>query len=345
MSYLVYRCAGGTIARARHLESPLGPTQVRVAVSAASLNFRDVYLVRGNASRPPLDGRIPLTDAVGIVEAVGTAVSRFNVGNRVCTTVLPHWIDGPLTAHGLAGSLGSKERDGVLAEKIDMGEQELVAAPPHLSDAEAATLPVAALTAWHAVAELGAVKAGDTLVVQTTGGVSVFAIQFAAALGVRVVVVSRSDDKLALALHAGAHHAIHSGRTPDWEHAVTALTGGVGAQLVLDMGLDDSLRRSVRAAAFEGTVAIIGVVQQVSNMLDIFPVMNKNLRVRGVETGSRAMFERMNRFMAEHAIHPVIAAQFDADDIELALDRLVESPFGKVVVRLAAAAQSADPRA
>jgi NADPH:quinone reductase-like Zn-dependent oxidoreductase len=335
MSHTVYRTAGGIATRTRETAGPLGATQVRVAVQAASLNFRDVYFVRGNATRAPVDGRVPLTDAVGIVEAIGADVSRFAVGARVCTTVLPHWIDGPLSAHGLSGSPGSQALDGVLAERIDVDEQALVAAPPYLTDLEAATLPVAALTAWHAVVELGALAAGDTVVVQSTGGVAVFAIQFAAALGARVIVVSRSDDKLRLALAAGAHVGIHSGRSPDWDAGVLAHTDGAGAELVLDMGLDDSLRRSVRAVAFEGTVAIIGVVSQVGNMLDIYPVMNKNVRVRGVETGSRAMFERMNAFMARHQIRPVIAAAFDAFDIELALDKLADSPFGKVVVRVA----------
>ncbi|MES2321214.1 MAG: NAD(P)-dependent alcohol dehydrogenase [Pseudomonadota bacterium] len=336
MTYTVYRTAGGRVERQSLPLAPLGPTEVRVAVLAAALNFRDLYFIRGNAFRAPVDGRVPLTDAVGIVEAVGAAVTRFTPGQRVCTTVLPGWIDGPLTAAGLAGSPGSRDRDGVLAEKISLDQQELVAAPSYLSDSAAATLSVAALTAWHAVVELDALRAGDTVLIQTTGGVAVFAIQFAAALGARVIVVSRSDDKLQQALALGAHSAIHSGRTPDWEDQVLQQTGGAGARLVLDMGLEGSLRRAIRAAAFEGTVAIIGVVQQESNMLDIFPVMNKNLRVRGVETGSRAMFERMNAFMAEHAIEPVVAAEFDAGEIELALDRMAQGPFGKVVVRVAA---------
>lgn len=335
MNHFVYRTSGGAVDRQIQTSTGLlEPTQVRVAVLAAGLNFRDLYIIRGNQFRAPIDGLVPLTDAVGIIEAVGAGVTRFKIGDRVCSTVLPNWIDGPLTAPGLAGSPGSNGRDGVLAEKICLDEQELVAAPTHLTHSEAATLSVAALTAWHAVAELGALGAGDTAVIQTTGGVAVFAIQFALALGARVIVVSRSDDKLALAKGLGAHSVIHSGRTSEWEQQVMQETGGVGAQLVLDMGLDDSLRHAVRATAFEGTVAIIGVVQQVSNMLDIFPVMNKNLRVRGVETGSRAMFERMNRFMTEHAIHPIIAAEFDAADIELALDRLAQSPFGKVVLRV-----------
>lgn len=336
MNYTVFRTDGqGGLLPVLQAPRPLAPTEVRIAVRAAALNFRDLYFVRGNRNRAAVADRIPLTDALGVVEAVGGAVTRFKPGDRVLSTVLPNWIDGPLTAAGLAGSPGSADRDGVLAEKIHTDQQELVVAPAHLSDTEAATLPVAALTAWHAVAELGAIKAGDTVVVQTTGGVAVFAIQFAVALGAKVIVVSRSEDKLRKALQLGAAAVIDTSVTPAWDAEVLALTGG-GAQLVLDMGLSDSLRQSARAAAFEGTVAIIGVVQEQTNPLDIYTVMNKNLRVRGVETGSRAMFERMNRFMEEHGLHPVVDSVFGLDQAGEALDRLAASPFGKVVLTVTA---------
>ena len=339
MDYNVFRTDGqGGLVPRRQAAPELGATEVRVAVRAASLNFRDVYFVRGNRFRAALAHRIPLSDAAGVVEAVGAGVTRFKVGQRVTTTVLPHWHDGPLTAAGLAGGMGSAARDGVLAERIQVDQQELVAAPAHLSDAEAATLPVAALTAWHAVAELGVLAAGDTVVVQTTGGVAVFAIQFAVALGARVIVVSRSAAKLRQALQLGAAVAIDTSATPDWEVEVLALTGGAGARLVLDMGLSDSLRQSARAAAFEGTVAIIGAVQEQANPLDIYTVMNKNLNLRGVETGSRAMFERMNGFLRQHGLHPVIDSEIesgfeDAGAVQQALDRLGAGPFGKVVLR------------
>jgi NADPH:quinone reductase-like Zn-dependent oxidoreductase len=319
MDYTVFR-TDGQGGLAPHLEAirPLAPTEVRVAVHAAALNFRDLYFVRGNRHRAAVANRIPLTDALGVVEAVGEAVTRFKPGDRVLSTVLPNWIDGPLTA----------------AEKIHADQDELVTAPAHLSDTEAATLPVAALTAWHAVAELAAIRPGDTVVVQTTGGVAVFAIQFAAALGAKVIVVSRSEEKLRKALQLGATAVIDSSVTPAWDDEVLALTGGAGAQLVLDMGLSDSLRQSARAAAYEGTVAIIGVVQEQTNPLDIYTVMNKNLRVRGVETGSRAMFERMNRFIEQHRLHPVVDSVYPLEQVNQALDRLTGSPFGKVVMAL-----------
>ncbi|MRW85036.1 zinc-binding dehydrogenase [Pseudoduganella sp. FT26W] len=322
MDYTTYRTDGqGGLRRVQTAAAPLPSDGVRVAVRAVGVNFRDVYVIRGNRYRAPAVDQVPMTDAAGVVVEVGSEVTRFKVGDRVCSTVLPNWIDGPLSAHGMARSTA------VLAEYFDAGENDVVAAPPHLSDIEAATLPVAALTAWHAVAELGVVGAGDTVVVQTTGGVAVFAMQFAQALGARVIVVSRSRDKLE---RTGAWAAINTETTPEWDQQVLALTGGHGARLVLDMGLDDSLRRSARAAAYEGTVAIIGVVQQQTNPLDIYTVMNKNLNVRGVETGSRAMFERMNRFMAEHGLRPHIDSVHD--DVDAALDRIASSPYGKVVL-------------
>ncbi|CDG81231.1 zinc-dependent alcohol dehydrogenase family protein [Janthinobacterium agaricidamnosum] len=336
MTYDIFRTDGrGQVVRQQQQPAPLGPHDVLVAVRAIGLNFRDVYFVKGNRFRPAAEGMIPFSDAAGLVEAVGSAVTRFKAGDRVNSTVLPNWIDGPLTEEGLAVSLGSRSRDGVLAEKIQVHEKELVAIPDSLSDIQAATLPIAALTAWHAVAELNVLAPGDTVVVQTTGGVAVFAIQFAKALGARVIVVSRSDDKLQLARQAGAHDVINSTVTPEWDQQVLALTGGKGAQLVLDMGLTDSLRRSARAVAFEGTVAIIGVVQEETNPLDIYTVMTRNINVRGVETGSRSMFQRMSRFIALHQIVPVIDRVFDVAQVDDALTYLAGSPFGKVVLRFA----------
>ena len=329
----VYRNDGaGRVVRRFEPLPALGDREVRVGVRAVGLNFRDLGFVRGDRTRSPVPDRIPATDASGVVEAIGAAVTRFQAGDRVCTTVLPQWLDGPLTPAGFAVSLGSRQRDGVLARTLQMHEDELVRAPAHLSDREAATLPVAALTAWHAVHELGAVRPGDTVVVQTTGGVAVFALQFARAIGARVIVVSRSADKLARATSLGASAVVDTSRTPDWPAAVLELTRGRGAELVIDMGLTDGLRASTRAAAFEGTVAIVGVVQENTNPLDIYTVMNRNLRVRGVETGSRAMFERMTAFMACHAIVPVVDAAFGFDQADAALSHLAGSPFGKVVI-------------
>lgn len=338
MSIQAWRTSGkGNLDRVEESLPPLGPNDVRFRVRAISLNFRDKAVIHGGWGRAPTKGRVPLTDAVGVVTDIGPGVSRFRVGDRVCTTVMPAWIDGPLTGDGFIGSPGTRTTDGVLATHLQWHEDTLVHAPAHLTDDEASTLTIAALTAWHAVVELGAVQAGDTVVVQTTGGVATFAIQFAAALGMRVIVVSRSAEKLAKAMALGATDVIDSLAAPDWEREVMRLTQGRGAQLVIDMGLENGLARSLAATAPEGTVAIVGVVQTTSHTLDIFAVMNGNLRVRGVETGSRAMFERMNRFLVAHGLRPAIDRVHGIDAIDEALASLESAPFGKVVLSFAGA--------
>jgi len=323
---------GAALGQSESLEAP-SPREIRVRVKAVGLNFRDHYFIRGNRFRAPAMGRVPCTDAVGIVTHVGADVDRFRVGDRVCSVVLPGWIDGPLTMAALSDSLGSEARDGVLRGHVQIDESAWVHAPAYLSDIEAATLSVAAVTAWHAVIELCAVQPGQTIVVQTTGAVALFAMQFALAIGARVIAVSRSEDKLRRVSDLGVGQTIDTSHVPDWDVAVRELTDGKGAKLVIDMGLTDSLRQSVRATAFEGTVAVVGVVQERTNALDIFPVMNKNLRVLGVETGSRAMFERMNAFMSAQDIHPIVDRIFAPDQLDAALDHLASSPFGKTVIR------------
>ena len=274
----------------------LGPTSVRIDVAAASLNFRDLSFVRGNEFRRPADRRIPLSDAVGVVTAIGSDVTRVAVGERVCPTILPRWIDSPLDADSLRASLGSNGQDGVLSRSLVVEQSAVVKMPEYLTDLEAATLPTAALTAWHALVEVEAVRPGDTIVIETTGGVATFALQIAVALGMKAIVTSRSDAKLERARELGAWQTINSEQVPAWDQEVLALTGGHCAQLIVDMGLREGLVRSCRAAAYAGTVAIVGVLNSWQTTLDIGPVMNKNLRVRGVETGSRAMFERIVEF-------------------------------------------------
>lgn len=338
MSIHAWRTSGkGTLQVVEEALPPLGPQDVRFRVLAVSLNFRDKAVIKGGWGRAATKDRVPLTDAVGVVTEIGPGVTRFRVGDRVCTTVMPTWIDGPLTEDAFRGSPGTRTTDGVLATHLQWHEDALVLAPVHLTAPEASTLTIAALTAWHAVVELGAVQAGDTVVVQTTGGVATFAIQFAVALGARVIVVSRSEAKLAKAKALGAIGVVDSLANPDWEREVMRLTEGQGARLVIDMGLKGGLARSTAATAYEGTIAIVGVVQTMSHALDIFAVMNGNLRVRGVETGSRAMFERMNRFMAERGLRPVIDQVHGVDRLDEALASLDGAPFGKVVVSMQAA--------
>jgi NADPH:quinone reductase-like Zn-dependent oxidoreductase len=308
---------------------------VLVKIAAVSLNFRDIPFIKGNATRQPSLGRIPFSDAVGRVEAIGDRVERVRVGDRVSPTILPNWIDGPLTPQGLSNGFGSAGRDGLMTEFLVVEDSALVKVPDYLSDQEAATLPCAALTAWHALVEVAAISPNEVVVIETTGGVAMFAAQIAVAMDLKTVLTSRSEVKLAKARELGVWQTINSVEFPDWDERVLALTDARGARLVLDMGLRDGLPRSCRAASFEGTVAIIGVVEGWKTVFEIAPVMNKNLRVRGVETGSRAMFERMNAFFEQKQIRPIISKVFNFGEVDAALDELGRSPFGKVVINLA----------
>jgi NADPH:quinone reductase-like Zn-dependent oxidoreductase len=312
----------------------VSPRELLVRVLATALNFRDLPFVRGNASRKPNRGRIPLTDAVGVVELIGEEVNRFHVGERVSPIILPNWQDGPLHAHAFKGSLGSDQRDGVLSEFIVIEQDAVVKVPAYLSDIQAASVPTAALTAWHAAVEIGVLQPSSTVVIETTGGVAMFAAPFCAALGHKVILTSRSTDKLERARSMEVWKTINTVECPEWDKKVLEWTDGRGADLVIDMGLENGLPRSCRAAAFEGTVAIVGVVAGWTTSFDIAPVMNKNLRVRGVETGSRAMFERLNAFLIKHQITPVIDSVYKFDDVEVALTALGNGPVGKIVIDL-----------
>ena len=329
----LYRTDGfGGLKFLREEAEDLKATTVRVDVAAVALNFRDTAFVRGDKVRKPAQQRIPLSDAAGIISAIGPDVTRVAIGDRVCPTILPHWIEGPLEAASFRASLGSNGHDGVLSRSIIVDQDALVKMPQYLTSLEAATLPTAALTAWHALVEIEAVRPGDTIAIETTGGVATFALQIAVALGLKTIVISRSESKLARAQELGAWQTISSEQIPTWDEQVLALTDGRGAKLVVDMGLHQGLPRSCRATAYEGTVAVVGVVDGWQTSLDIGPVMNKNLRVRGVETGSRAMFERMIQFFEQNKLRPVLASVFGFEEAEPAFQALTDGPVGKIVI-------------
>jgi NADPH:quinone reductase-like Zn-dependent oxidoreductase len=333
MKIELYRTDGvGGLTRLEEEAGALGATSVRVDITATALNFRDLPFIRGNKNRKPAQQKIPLSDGFGLVSAIGSDVTKVKVGDRVSPTILPHWIDGPLDASRFRGSLGSNGQDGVLARSILVDQDALVKIPDYLCNIEAATLPTAALTAWHALGETGTVEPGDTIVIATTGGVATFALQIAVALGLKVIVTSRSDMKLARVRELGAWQTINSEKYPAWDKEVHALTDGQGAKLIVDMGLRGGLARSCRAAAYEGTVAIVGVLDGWETNFDIAPVMNKNLRVRGIETGSRAMFARMIEFFTQNNLHPIIASVFKFGEVDQALEALAAGPLGKIVL-------------
>jgi len=291
-----------------------GPGEVLLRMRAASLNYRDLMMVRGHYDpRQPLP-LVPCSDGVGEVVAVGDGVERVAVGARVATCFTQTWIGGPPSRERLRATLGGP-LDGTLAEKMVLSAEGVVEVPEHLTDAEAATLPCAALTAWSALVEQGGIRAGDTVLVQGTGGVSMFALQLARLHGARVVVTSSSDAKLERARALGAWQTVNYREDPSWGKTVRKLTGGVGVDLVVEVGGAGTLEQSLKAVAIGGTVVVIGVLSGVASELNILPLLMQQVRMQGILVGSRDGFEAMNRAIAAAGMRPV-------------LDRTV--PFGEV---------------
>lgn len=308
--------------------------EVLVRMHAASLNFRD-YLVATGRYNPKLPlPRVLLSDGAGEVVAVGEGVSRFQPGDRVAASFHQTWIDGEYEeAHGKS-SLGGAI-DGVLADFVVFHESGLVAVPAHLSYQEAATLPCAAVTAWNALVSQGRLKAGDSVLVLGTGGVSMFALQFAKLNGARVIVTSSSDEKLARARALGADETVNYKQVPEWDRAARQLTGNIGVDHVMEVGGAGTLARSLKAVRAHGRVSLIGVLDGIAGELNIAPIFHKHLTVQGIYVGSRAMFEDMNRAIALHQLYPVIDRVYGMEQIQDALRHLESaSHVGKIVVDL-----------
>jgi NADPH:quinone reductase-like Zn-dependent oxidoreductase len=275
----------------------------------------------------------PCSDAAGDVVEIGSDVSRVKVGDRVATTVFQLWLDGdipPLEAYGtvLAGSV-----DGVLADHVVLLEHGLVHVPEHLSDDEASTLPCAALTAWHALVTKGRTRPGDTILVQGTGGVSIFALQFGVLAGARVIATSKSDDKLDRVRELGAWETINYVTDPGWAERAIELTGGDGVDHVVEVGGPGTTDQSIKAARRGGSVSLIGVLTGLEARVNPHPVALKGLRVQGIIVGSRAMFEDMNRAIAASGLKPVIDRVFPFDEAREALRHLQAARHvGKVVI-------------
>lgn len=312
--------------------------QVLLRMCAASLNFRDILVIKRTyaPSDAPVSPTAPLSDGVGEVIAVGENVSRVKVGDRVAGVFMPGWIAGEFTPEKASTALGAGDVDGVLAEQIVLDESAVVIVPEHLSDEEAATLPCAGVTAWYALFVGGSVKAGDTVLLLGTGGVSIFALQFAKMAGARVIITSSSDDKLARARDLGADETINYHTTPDWDKRVLELTGGRGADLVVEVGGAETFNKSLNAVRFGGQISLMGVLTGLENKVSTSTILHKNIRVQGVYVGSREMFEAMNRALSLHKLRPVVDKVFPFDDAHAALTYLESgSHFGKVVVRIA----------
>jgi NADPH:quinone reductase-like Zn-dependent oxidoreductase len=307
--------------------------EILVKMRAVSLNYRDLLVVNGIESWKPSSPRIPVSDGVGEVVAVGKSVSRWKIGDRVAGLFLPKWLDNELTVEKYVSPLGGAVADGVLAEYVVFDEQAVVKLPENLSYAQAATLPVAALTAWHAVARRSRIHSGDTVLIQGTGGVSLFALQFSHALGAKPIVISSSDEKLKRVKAMGASATINYKHVSNWEEQIIQLTGGNGVDHVIETVGGENLNRSLNAVKISGTISFIGLIAGLSAPINTYQFVQKNVSIYGIETGSREMFEEMNRFIESHDLNPVIDKTFAFDEIQKALEYLESGRhFGKVTI-------------
>ncbi|MBO9709349.1 MAG: NAD(P)-dependent alcohol dehydrogenase [Caulobacter sp.] len=312
-----------------------GPGEVLVKVSALSLNYRDKMVIEEGMGLTLDFPFTPVSDLAGAIAGVGPGVTRFAGGERVISTFIPHWLDGP--AIGSAAepgypTLGGKHQ-GVAAEYVVLSQEALVAAPRSLTDLEASTLPVAGLTAWFALIEEGRLAPGETVVVQGTGGVSLFGVQVAKAAGARVIVTSGDETKLRRALELSADHGV-SRSQGDWAQAVIELTGGRGADHILEVAGGGNFDRSLRAAAVRGRISVIGLLDSPELRGTIFPLLLKQLSVRGVVVGHRRALEDFVRFVEFSGLKPVIDREFAFADLPAALARLDAGPFGKIVLKV-----------
>ena len=312
-----------------------GPGQLVVRVKAVSLNFRDLLVVKGLYTRKlPL----PLTicsDAAGEVAAVGAGVTRVKPGDRVCGIFMSRWLAGPCTDAAARSALGAFEQ-GVLAEQVVMSEEAVVRTPAHLTDEEAATLPCAAVTAWNALVVQGGLKAGETVLVQGTGGVSILALQLAKSAGARVVATTSSGAKAERLRELGAATVVNYTETPEWDDAVRKAAGYVDQ--VIEIGGAGTFNRSLKAVKMGGYVALIGNRAAVTagESPNLTTALMKGVRIQGIFVGSREMFEAMNRAISLHSIKPVVDRAFAFDELPAALEHFDSGAhFGKVAIVVA----------
>lgn len=310
------------------------PGQVVLRMRAASLNARDLMTVRGhyNPKQPlPL---IPCSDGVGEVVGVGEGVDRVRPGDRVAATFAQGWISGEPTWEMLRSTLGGP-LDGTLAEFMALDAEAVVRVPEHLTDEEAATLPCAGLTAWSALVTHGQIGRDDTVLVQGTGGVSIFALQFAKLLGARVIVSSSSEEKLERARALGAWETIHYASDADWGRTAKKLTGGAGVDHVVEVCGAQTLSQSSAALRPGGQVSLIGVLSGTASELSILPILMRQLRIQGIFVGHRDGFEAMNRAVAEYRMRPTISRVLPFEEVRTGLEEMAAGRhFGKICLRI-----------
>jgi NADPH:quinone reductase-like Zn-dependent oxidoreductase len=322
----------GNLALVERPDPAPGPGQVLVRLRAASLNYRDLLTAEGKYNPKQKLPLIPCSDGAGEVVEIGEGVTRFQPGERVCTVFAQRWIAGRPTRERLRSTLGGP-LDGTLAELAVFDQEGLVKTPGHLTDEEASTLPCAAVTAWSALVTHGGITAGDTVLVQGTGGVSLFALQIAKILGARVIATSSRDEKLARVREMGADETINYREVPEWGARAKEITGGV--DLVVEVGGAGTLQQSLQALRFGGTVSLIGNLAGTKAEILLTHVFMQAIRVQGILVGDRESFEAMNRAIALHGLKPVIDRVFPLEEAPAAFAHMAAGEhFGKIVIRL-----------
>jgi NADPH:quinone reductase-like Zn-dependent oxidoreductase len=333
--YEIHKFGPDGLAVAERPDPIPGPGEVLVRVTASCINFRDFMMVQGLYNPKQKLPLIPNSDGAGSVAAIGPGVTRFKVRDRVAAIFSQGWLAGPPAREKMNGTLGSP-LDGMLTQLRVLNQDGLVHTPKHLSDEEAACLPCAAVTAWSALIEHGCLKPGDTVLLQGTGGVSIFALQFAKMAGARVIITSSSDEKLERARALGADEAINYKTTPDWDKKARELTAGVGVDHVVEVGGGGTFGKSLRAVRIGGTVSVIGVLSGATTDTSLIPVLMQNLRLQGIMVGSREMFEHMNAALALSGTKPVIDRVFPFDQAPQAFAHMGSGAhFGKIVINIA----------
>ena len=311
-----------------------GAGQVLVRVHASSLNRRDLLMLNGQyGPAASTAGGIPLSDGAGEVIAVGSGTSRFRVGDRVAGIFFAEWIDGERDATTLASARGGNAL-GMLSEVIVTDEDGLVAIPDHLTYEQAATLACAGVTAYVTLFQRGALAAGEYVLLEGTGGVSSFGLQFAAAAGARPIITSSSDEKLAEARELGAFGTVNYRTNPEWQREVRALTNDHGVDHVLEVGGQDTLPKAIQALAYDAHIGLIGGLSGFAASLPVGTLLQLGTRVSGIYVGSRADFEAMNEFIEEHEIVPVVDRVFPFEEAAAAFEYMDTGSFlGKIVIR------------
>lgn len=309
------------------------PNEVLVKFHSASLNYRDIMMVKGWYNPKLKTPIVPLSDGAGEVVEIGDKVSRWGVGDRVMPIFMQGWQDGEVSFEVARTTLGG-DLDGCLREFGAFDEGGLVRIPEHLSYEEAATLPCAAVTAWNALRVSGKLKAGETVLLLGTGGVSIFALQFAKHMSAETIITSSSDEKLGKADVLGANYLINYKENIDWDEEVSVYTGKRGVDHIVEVGGAGTLQKSLNSIRMGGQIAVIGILAS-QGVFDPVSILMKAVKLQGIFVGSRAMFEEMNDFIREHLIKPVVDQVFEFEHVREAMKYMESgSHFGKIVVKI-----------